>query len=75
MKKIDYERGEGMPTMLLAVGGMLVLWLIWEVFTQAIGSGIQEQREADLRMMQGSKRVVSTYKPVRGGVKNHSITY
>ena len=75
MKKINYERGEGLPTMLLLVGGLLVLWLLWEVFTGAIGSGIQEQREADRMMMQGSAMKVSVYKPVEGGVKNHSITY
>lgn len=76
-KIVDFERGSAeMGTMFLVIGGMLILWLIWELITGAIGSGVQEQRQQDYEMLQAGARAKQTPRPVnRGGVRNSEITF
>ncbi len=73
---IDFERGSSTSSMILIVVGILVLWLIWELITGAVGSGVQDQRQQDYDMIQSGSRGKPTPRPVNhGGVKNREVTF
>ncbi len=75
---INYERGSGgnFVSLLLIVVGIVVVWLIWEAITSALGSGIEEQRRRDREMMQMGLKNRATPRPVNhGGIKNRNVTF
>ena len=74
---MNYERGSGgAGSMLLIVGGILILWVVWELITKALGSGVEEQRRQDRQMMQSNSRPQATPRPVNhGGVRSRDVTF